>query len=175
VATIITGGCENKAPVSLMGRMVAVGWMLGSIVLVASFTATLASQMTAESVASAISGPKDLSGRTVPTVKETTVVDDLQSMQALVLPCSTLDDAIAAAASGKADAVVFDAPVLANTIVEATRCPVRLVGPIFEHQDYGIALPPGSPLRKQINRILLTLAETGELAKLNLTWFGEKE
>lgn len=175
VATIITGGCENKAPISLMGRMVAVAWMLGSIVLVASFTATLSSQMTAESVAGAIGGPRDLSGRTVATVKGTTVVDDLQSMEAIVLQCSTLDDAISSAASGKADAVVFDAPVLANTIMEATRCPVRLVGPIFEHQDYGIALPPGSPLRKQINQILLTLAETGELAKLNLTWFGERE
>jgi polar amino acid transport system substrate-binding protein len=175
VATIITGGCENKAPVSLLGRMVAVAWMLGSIVLVASFTATLASQMTAENLAGAISGPKDLYGRRVATVQGTAVVEDLRAIQAIVLSCPTLNDAIDSVASGKADAVVFDAPVLANAIMEINRCPVRIVGPIFEHQDYAIALPPGAPLRKQINQILLTLAETDELAKLNLIWFGDKE
>jgi polar amino acid transport system substrate-binding protein len=173
VATIITGGCENKAPVSLAGRLVAVAWMLGSIVLVASFTATLASQMTSEAVSGIISGPDALPGRTVATVKGTTSEDDLRAMQARVLSCVSLDAAIDAAIEGKADAVVFDAPVLAHRLSLSPDKPIRLVGPMFEHCDYGIAMPCGSVLRKQINQALLKLSESNELSKLNSKWFGE--
>ena len=175
VATIITGGCENKAPVRLLGRMVAVAWMLGSIVLVAAFTATLSSQMTAETVAGAIVGPDSLPGRPVATVEDTQAEKDLQDMRATVHGYRDLAAAIAGVAAGKADAVVYDAPVLAHEIKENPRSPVRLVGPVFEHQDYGIALPPGSPHRKAINQALLTLGENGTLAELNVRWFGEKE
>ncbi len=175
VATIITGGCENKAPVSLLGRLVAVAWMLASIVLVAAFTATLSSQMTAETVAGAIAGPDALPGRAVATVAGTHAEHDLKDMRATVHACHDLAAAIASVAEGKADAVVYDAPVLAHEIKEDPRSPVRLVGPVFEHQDYGIALPPGSPHRKAINQALLTLSENGTLARLNIRWFGEKE
>ena len=172
VATIITGGCENKAPVSLPGRMVAVAWMLGSIVLVASFTATMSSQMTAESVAGVISGPEGLPGRSVATVHGTAAVADLRAMNAHVVECASPNDAIQAVATGRADAVVFDAPVLAYLINSDDRCAVRLVGPTFETQDYGIALPSGSPLRKRVNIALLELAEAGKLVDLNRKWFG---
>jgi polar amino acid transport system substrate-binding protein len=175
VATIITGGCENKAPVSLLGRLVAVAWMLASIVLVAVFTATLSSQMTTESVTGAIAGPDGLPGRVIATVGGTSVTDDLRRMRASIHECSDLSRAIASVVAGKADAVVFDAPVLAYHVRNDARSPIRLVGPVFDHQDYGIAFPPGSLLRKAVNQALLTLHENGTLAELNLRWFGEKE
>ena len=175
VATIITGGCENKAPVSLPGRMVAVAWMLGSIVLVASFTATMSSQMTAESVTGAISGPESLPGRYVATVKGTAAVASLEELNARVVECDGLDDAFAATASGRTEAVVFDAPVLAYRIKKTERCGVRLVGPTFEKQDYGIALPADSPLRETVNTALLTLSENGRLAEISRKWLGASE
>jgi len=175
VATIITGGCENKAPLSLLGRLVAVAWMLGSIVLVATFTATLASQMTTESIAGVITGPDGLPHHTVATVKGTAAVEALREAQAIAVPCETIDSAIAVAARGEAEAVVFDSPVLAYKIRNMPKCPVQLVGPVFEHQDYGIAIPSGSDLREKINRSLLAISESGRLAELNKKWFGEKE
>lgn len=175
VATIITGGCENKAPVSLLGRLVAVAWMLGSIVLVASFTATLASQMTSESVVGAIDGPNSLPGHVVATIGGTLAEAELRGMEARVLPCPTIEAAIDAAVIGRADAVVFDAPVLAHAITNAPDKPIHLVGPMFEHSDYGIAMPRGSELRKSINQALLELVEGGELVKLQSKWFGERE
>jgi len=175
VATIITGGCESKAPVSLLGRLVAVAWMLGSIVLVATFTATLASQMTTASISGVIGGPDGLTNRSVATVQGTVVVDALQELRAVAVLCESIDLAISAASKGKAEAVVFDAPVLAYKIQNTPQCPVHLVGPVFKHQDYGIAVPPGSPLREKINRSLLAIGESGRLADLNKKWFGEKE
>jgi polar amino acid transport system substrate-binding protein len=149
--------------------------MLGSIVLVATFTATLASQMTTESIAGVITGPEGLPNRTVATVKGTAVVEALRDVQAIAVPCETIDSAIAVAAKGEAEAVVFDAPVLAYKIRNMPKCPVQLVGPVFEHQDYGIAIPSGSDLREKINRSLLAISESGRLAELNKKWFGEKE
>ena len=175
VATIITGGCENKAPVSLFGRLVAVAWMLGCIVLVAAFTATLSSQMTAESVAGAISGPDGLPGRTVATVRDSSAVKSLRSLRASVREFPDLAAAMAGVSDGKADALVFDAPVLSHAVNEDPRSPIRLVGPLFEHQDYGIVLPRGSKLRKSVNQALLTLVEQGKIAELNVRWFGETD
>lgn len=174
VATIITGGCENKAPVSLFGRLVAVAWMLGSIVLVASFTATLSSQMTAERVAGAISGPDDLPGRLIATVAKTSVPADLRERNAKVRECKDLAAALEDVVESRADAVVFDAPVLAHAVNEKWNRTVRLVGPLFEHQDYGIAVQRGSVRRKMVNQALLEIAEKGVLAQLNKKWFGEK-
>jgi polar amino acid transport system substrate-binding protein len=175
IATIITGGCENKAPVTLWGRLVAVAWMLGSIVLVASFTATLASRMTSEAVIGAIDGPGALSGRTVATVRGTVAENELRTMEARVIPCPTLEHAMTAAMNGNAEAVVFDAPVLAHMIANTPAIAMHLVGPVFEHSDYGIAMAPGSDHRKPINQAILELVESDELAELQLKWFGERE
>ncbi|MFM8846667.1 MAG: transporter substrate-binding domain-containing protein [Actinomycetota bacterium] len=175
VATIITGGCENKSPVSVLGRLVAVAWMLGSIVLVASFTATLASQMTAETVSGVVSGPEGLPGRLVATVAGTSAATDLLDRKARVHEYADLTEAIQETARGHVEAVVFDAPVLAHALKENPEAGVRLIGPVFEHQDYGVVLPRGSPLRKSVNQVLLQLAEAGKLAELNIKWFGEQD
>jgi polar amino acid transport system substrate-binding protein len=175
VATIITGGCENKAPVSLFGRTVAVAWMLGSIALVALFTATLSSQMTAESVAGAIGGPDDLPGRFVATVRNTSAVAYLRERNAKVRECNDLTASLTDIDESRADAVVFDAPVLAHAVNEKWSRTVRLVGPLFEQQDYGIAVQESSVLREMVNQSLLEISENGVLAQLNEKWFGQKE
>lgn len=82
---------------------------------------------------------------------------------------------MAGVSEGKAEALVFDAPVLAHAVNEDPRSPIRLVGPLFEHQDYGIILPRGSKLRKAVNQALLTLVEKGKIAELNVRWFGETD
>ena len=43
ISTLISGGCENKAPLGVAGRLVAILWMLGGIGLTSYITATLAS------------------------------------------------------------------------------------------------------------------------------------
>lgn len=175
VATIITGGCENKAPVSLLGRLVAVAWMLGSIVLVASFTATLSSQMTAETVTGAITGPDDLAGRLVATIAKTSAVPDVRRRNAKVVECEDLVAALKEVAERRADAVVFDAPVLSHAINAEQSSRVRLIGPLFEQQDYGVVVQRGNSLRKAINQALLSLTEQGKFVELNEKWFGERE
>ena len=175
IATIITGGCENKSPISILGRLVAIAWMLGSIILVASFTATLSAQMTTEAITGTIAGPEGIPGRVIATLEGTSVVQSLKNRDARVVECASLEDAFSIVGSGRAEAVVFDTPMLAYTINQSNHPPVRLIGPLFEHQSYGIALPTGSPLRERINIAILALDESGVLQEINKKWFGSRE
>ena len=49
-----------------------------------------------------------------------------------------------------------------------------MVGKIFEPQDYGLALPQGSPLREKINRAILKLMESDEFVRTGKNLLGGK-
>jgi ABC-type amino acid transport substrate-binding protein len=46
-----------------------------------------------------------------------------------------------------------------------------VVGPTLKDEYYGIALPTGSPLRKQINQVLLELMQDGSYREIRDRWF----
>ena len=83
----------------------------------------------------------------------------------------TIDDAYPRLDAGEADAIVFDAPVLQNRLKVTGGGNEILVGGIFAHEDYGIALPTGSPLRKTINTTLLDMTADGTYQDLYSRYF----
>ena len=84
-----------------------------------------------------------------------------------------VDDAIAALVNGEVEAVVYDAPNLLFYANGEGKGKVTVVGKIFEPQDYGLALPQGSILRKKINLAILSLIESGEFGRIKTKWFGD--
>jgi polar amino acid transport system substrate-binding protein len=56
---------------------------------------------------------------------------------------------------------VFDSGVLSYYAAHSGRNQVQVVGDIFKPEDYGIVVPIGSPLGKQIDVALLKLKENG--------------
>ena len=170
ISAVISGGCENKAPVTLLGRCFAVVWMLGGIVLLATFTATLASQMTIAEVGQDISTKDDLRGRTVGTLEGTAVVNVLKEYGANIEEFKDIESLLGRDAASRCDAIVFDAPILKYYINKIGGQQFYLVGDLFEYQDYGIALTRGNKLLDRINIILLELREAGVLEKINATY-----
>ena len=75
---------------------------------------------------------------------------------------------------GQADALVYDAPVLLYYAANQGKGKVQVVGPIFNEETYGIALPTGSAYRKPINEALLRLKQDGTYDQLYTKWFGSK-
>ena len=63
VCTIITGGCENKSPLGVAGRLTAIVWMLAGAGLFTYITATITSAMTVETLNSDIRSVADLKTR----------------------------------------------------------------------------------------------------------------
>jgi ABC-type amino acid transport substrate-binding protein len=169
---LCTGGCEAKGPMGVPARLVAILWMVVSIVLIAYFTAAVTTEMTVKSLTGDISGPGDLPGVKVGTVAGSTAETWLRNNKAKVSSYPDVASAIAVLNAGDLKAVVYDAPVLRYYLSKKVGTRLRLVGPTFEKQFYGIGLQQESPLRLPINRALLALNERGFMDELQKKWFG---
>ncbi len=169
---LLAGGCEAKGPMGVPARLLAILWMVASIILIAYFTAVVTTEMTVKSLAGDISGPGDLAGLKVGTITGSTAETWLSKNKVKVSSYPDVPTAVAALNSGELKAIVYDAPVLRYYLAKRTGTRLRLVGPIFERQSYGIAIQQDSPLRVPINRALLALNERGFMDELQKKWFG---
>ena len=106
------------------------------------------------------------------TVAGTEAEDFLEQQGVGPVTVARVDDAYTALVEGDADAVAFDAPVLQFHAAHDGHGEVRVVGPVFDRVQYGIALPVDSPLRERINVALLDLVGSGAYDRLHDRWFG---
>jgi len=154
--TMTTVGYGDKAPVTTGGRLVAVVWMFASVIMISGLTATIASTLTVSQLESSVSGPDDLDsvGR-VGCVSGSTGESYLRDHGLARAAYPNAKEAMEALAQGKVGAFVYDAPILrylAHNDERVTTLPVT-----FERQDYALALPLGSALRKPVNAALLEI------------------
>lgn len=165
-------GSGDKMPRSVIGRIGAIIWVVTGIFLIAFLTADLSAQNTIDQLQSSIRGIADLPGKRIVTVQGTTAADFLREQNLLASTVQTIEDAYALLETGRADAIVYDAPVLRYYAITEGRGRVSMVGGLFERQDYGIAQPTGSPNREWIDRALLALLEDGAYDAIYQRWFG---
>ncbi|HZZ51178.1 MAG TPA: transporter substrate-binding domain-containing protein [Pseudonocardia sp.] len=156
-----------------LARAAAVIWTIVGISFVSLFTAALASQLTVSSIQNKITGVHDLAGTRVLTVGGTSSEDYLRQHSIAYTRVATINDAYVRLDAGQADAIVFDAPVLQNRITVTHSSAEVLAGDVFARENYGIAVPTGSPLRKKINTTLLDLIEDGTYEDLYARYFAE--
>jgi polar amino acid transport system substrate-binding protein len=175
ISTILSGGCDAKGPMVIGGRIVGAFWMLVCIVFITYFTASITSMMTVNQLTSDINGPSDLPGRPVATVKGSTADKYLTARRTDLRTFPTVDEAFTALDKKQVQAVVYDAPVLLYRVKGRPNAQQRVVGRLFEKQNYGIALQQNSPYRKTISSALLKLREEGFLDELQAKWLGEPE
>ena len=174
-STIVTGGCDDKHVASPLGRVLAFAWMVGGIVLLASFTSVLTAEMTVERVTGSIHGPRDLAGRTVGCQAGFVGGELVRQRGGITRDFATLGEAIDALSLGMVEAVVAENHQLMHVAARRPRADIRLVGPIFGDFDYGLALPTGSPLRERINTAILQMREDGALDRIMADWLGRHE
>ena len=173
ISTLLVGGADNKGPIGLGGRIVAIVWMLLSIVLVSLLTASFTTTLTVNTLKGDINGPGDLPGRKVATVKGSTTETWLTTKGAKVVPYATITECVAALKGNDVDAVVYDAPVLQYEAGKLNDEKLQMVGPVFERQNYSFALQQDSTLRESLNQGLLKLTEQGVGNELRKKYFGE--
>lgn len=171
---LIAGGCENKAPEGTPGRLVAVLWMLGGIAFTSYITAVFTSTLTVNRLNSDIQGVEDLKGVAVATIQGSSSDAFLAKQGLTSLGQADIDAAMNALATGKAGAVVYDAPLIRYwlTTNEVAAKKMVMVGSKFARQHYGFAMPIDSSHRKAVNTALLELRDEGFLDQLEQRWFG---
>jgi polar amino acid transport system substrate-binding protein len=171
--TMTTVGYGDKAPRTAGGRIVGLIWMFASILLISSFTAAIASALTVSQLETGVSGPEDLPGLRVGTLRDSTSEAYLRRNHITGATYDTPRAALQALLAGQVDAVVYDAPILRYLVNTELRAPLRVLPRVFEPQSYAIALPPESALREPINRLVLRKTAEPQWRDLLYRYLGE--
>jgi polar amino acid transport system substrate-binding protein len=171
VVTLATVGDSDGTPRHRIGKFLAILWMFVSIILIANFTAVVTSTATLRDLRGAIQGASDLPGKRIATVKNTTSARYLAENGLTFTPTDTIEQAFALLRDKNVEAVIYDSPVLRYHASLDGRGYEEVVGSIFENEQYGIALPFGSPMREDINRLILEFQKDGTHRTLSAKWF----
>ena len=172
IATLEYG--DKEKPDSIFKRLLAMAFVVFGIILIAQFTASITASLTVKQLTGVINGPTDLPGKRIGTVGGSTAAIYLEEVGIGYTSVEQIDAAYELLESDRLDAIVYDAPVLLYYAVNEGKGKVQVVGPIFNRETYGIALPTGSDFRESINNELLRLRQNGTYDQIYQKWFGRE-
>ncbi|NQU12041.1 transporter substrate-binding domain-containing protein, partial [bacterium] len=133
--TMTTVGYGDVAPRTVAGRAVALVWMFTSVIIISSFTATIASSLTEAHFQAMIRGVDDLQKVRVVTLAGTTSETYLREHGIHPVVTSSLGEALDDLVAGRVGAVVYDAPMLRYGVNRAYAGQVHVVPGVFARQD----------------------------------------
>jgi polar amino acid transport system substrate-binding protein len=165
-------GQASAAPKSWYGRFLAFVWKAAGVLLIAYFTALIATTLTVSSLRGGIEGPADLIGKRVATISGSTSARYLRELKADPLEFDNFDQAVEYMLKGQAIATVYDTPMILFYARHAGNGRVKVAGSPFRTEDYGIVFPAGSDLRPVVNAGLLKTIENGTYQAIYDKWFG---
>lgn len=117
----------------------------------------------------------DLKGKKIGTKIGSTSFDYLTEKfgdDATITPFPGSSDMYLALMGGNVDAVFYDAPNVGYFSKTRGEGRVKVVGPLYEGQQYGIAFAKGSELLAPVNEALAAIREDGTYDKIHSDWFG---
>ena len=153
-------GAAQNAPATLPGRMVAMGWMIASVIVIAVFTAGITSTLTKRELQGAVTGVNDLRSVRVGAPTGSTSADYLDHQRIRHRGFVGPQEGLKALQAGTIDAFVYDKPLLTWLVLRDFSSTLRVLDVTFDSQNYAIALPKGSPLSQQLNVPLLEETES---------------
>ena len=158
--TMTTVGYGDKSPRSLGGRVVSLIWMFTCVIIISSFTASIASSLTVSQFQSKVSSVADLPSSRVATLANSATASWLEQQNIGYQGFTNLDNALAKLNNGELDAVIYDEPILRYSMRTQSLNNLRLLPERVLPQDYGFVMPQGSKLRESVNRELLQAIQT---------------
>lgn len=171
--TLTTVGYGDKVPRTVAGRLIGMLWMFTGLLIVAAFTAAVASSLTVVQLQSRITGPSDLRRLRVASVEGSTAAAYLQTRHIDYRPHPDLDAALTSLSRGEADAVVFDAPILRYEVQQRPGGEMFVLPVTFQRQEYAFAFPTNSPLREPISQIVLRTTADPEWRNVLAGYLGD--
>lgn len=157
--TMTTVGYGDKAPSSFGGRIVGLVWMFVSVITISGFTAAIASSITIGRLSTEVHGVADLPHVRVASISGSTSALLADHEQLAAIDVVDPGEALRRLASGQVDAVLYDAPILQARIHEDRLQHLTVLGELVREEDYALAVPRESELRKPINQALLQIVE----------------
>lgn len=177
IVTMSTTGYGDKAPITLAGRILAGSWMIISIIFATSMVAGIASTLTLSSLGSTtISTIEELPGRKVGTIHDSPAKEFLLKNKVKTIDSDNLNEAILDLHNKTVDAVVYDRPQLLYYLKNNKSDDDLFISKAeYYKQGYGFAFPTHSTLIFEVNKSLLTLAESQKIEEIILKYIEKDE
>jgi ABC-type amino acid transport substrate-binding protein len=174
--TMTQGGSAagEKVPVTLPGRLLAILWMVASVIVIASFTAALTSQLTLKQLRGTVHGEADLRDARVAAVAGTETTEYLGRERIEYQVFADAEAGLTALQKGRIDALVYDRPLLLWLVSRRFSVSLRVLNRTFDPQVYAIALPQGSELRMSIDLALLDATRSDWWQETLFTYLGDQ-
>ena len=136
--------------------------MFAAVIITAGFAAGFASSLTRDSIQAKVDGASDLAKVRTATTPGSTSAAWLRQMKIPFETGKSVRSLLRSLSEGKIGAVVFDKPVLEYYVSQNGLKNVRVLDGIYSRENYGLALPQGSPLLEPVDIHLLGLTESDE-------------
>ncbi|WP_245512094.1 MULTISPECIES: transporter substrate-binding domain-containing protein [unclassified Mesorhizobium] len=161
-------------PRTVPGRVLAALWMMGSIIAIAVFTAGVTSVLTVTQMEGMVQGESDLGTVRVGAVRNSSTASYLDSTHIRHQDFATVQQGLDTLRAGKIDALVHDKPLLGWLVGQNYGASLQVLDATFDQQQYAIALPLGSRLRKPLDIALLQTLESDWWKQAVFQYLGEK-
>ena len=145
----------ERVPITLAGRLLAIMWMVASVIVIASFTAALSSQLTLKQLRGTVHGETDLRNLRVAAIAGTETTEYLSHQHIAYQVFADVEAGLSALQKRRIDALVYDRPLLLWQVSAHHSESLQVLDATFDPQVYAIALPQGSELRQPIDLALL--------------------
>jgi ABC-type amino acid transport substrate-binding protein len=152
---VILIGKNDRHPASIGGRILALSWMVISLLIFASLTALITSALTVSELQLKIHNPNDLARVRLATVRSSTSEGFLNRERINFRSAANITDAFKFLAEGETDAIVYDKPLLRYLVKKNYANEFEVLSFTFEPQRYGFAIQDGKQELEAINRSLL--------------------
>ncbi|MEZ2127153.1 transporter substrate-binding domain-containing protein [Sinorhizobium sp. CB9] len=164
----------HRGPKTLAGRMLAIIWMVVSIITLAVFTASVTSALTTRQIRGLVEGVDDLPKVRVGALAGSATTGFLNGQRIKHREFASLQDGLRAVENGSIDAFVYDKPLLAWITAQQFSSTIKILDGVFDPQSYGVAMPRGSPYRKAIDIALLETIHDRSWDQALFRYLGEK-
>ena len=158
--TMTTIGYGDKAPVTFLGRALALIWMLIAMAVTAVLTASLVSVVMGSSGGKKIEAPGDLRNMKIAAIEGSAASQYLDSERIAYKAFSSLSEALEAVNKNDLKGVFHTVPALRYHINNDPDLSLRVQPLKLDPHYYAFAVAPKSRLRKEINLGLLTILNT---------------
>jgi ABC-type amino acid transport substrate-binding protein len=146
--------------------------MVASVIVIASFTAVLTSQLTLKQLRGTVHGEADLRYVRVAAIAGTETTEYLDGQHIAHQDFADAENALLALRAGRIDSLVYDRPLLLWLVNERFSSSLRVLDASFDPQVYAIALPQGSELRMSIDIALLDAIHSAWWQETLLAYLG---
>jgi ABC-type amino acid transport substrate-binding protein len=164
----------HRGPKTLAGRVLAIFWMVASIIVIAVFTASVTTALTTREMRGLVNGIDDLPRVRVGAVAGSATLGFLDNELIKHRNFKTAQDGLKALEAGLIDAFVYDKPLLAWIAERQFSTHVEVLDVVFDPQSYGMAMPLGSHYRRAVDVAILEAIHDERWKQILFSYLGEK-